>query len=65
LGAHNYRVQLVGLYERREKGLPRGQTLVAYIEWEDFEQRWTLYTLGSSDSLQQGAERAEVWRDEN
>ena len=63
--AYKYRVGLFGSYERGEKGLPRGQTLVSNIEWEEFGHRWKLGTLESSGSLPQGAEKAEVWRNEN
>jgi hypothetical protein len=45
--------------------LPRGQTLVSDIEWEDFEHRWKLDTLEQSESLPPGAQKAEVWRNEN
>jgi hypothetical protein len=45
--------------------LPRRQTLVSDIEWEDFEHRWKLDTLEPSESLPRGAEKAEVWRNEN
>jgi hypothetical protein len=45
--------------------LPRGQTLVSYIEWEDFGQNWKIDTLEPSESLPQRAEKAEVWRNEN
>lgn len=40
-------------------------TLVSYIEWEDFGHPWKIDTLEPSESLPQGAEQAEVWRDEN
>ncbi len=45
--------------------MPRGQALVSYIEWEDFEHNWKIDTLEASESLPQGAESAEVWRSEN
>ena len=45
--------------------MPRGQTLVSYIEWEDFGQNWKIDTLEPSESLPQRAEKAEVWRNEN
>jgi hypothetical protein len=45
--------------------LPRGQTLVSYIEWEDFGHNWKIDTLEPSESLPQRAEKAEVWRNEN
>src|SRR5215207_4884048 len=50
---------------RREENLPKGPTLDSYIEWEHFDHRWKLDTLEPSESLPRGAERAEVWRDEN
>jgi hypothetical protein len=45
--------------------LPRGQGLVSYIEWEDFGHKWKIETLEPSEWLPQGAEKAEVWRNEN
>jgi hypothetical protein len=45
--------------------LPRGQTLLSYIEWEDFGHNWKIDTLESSESLPQGAEKAEVRRNED
>ncbi len=45
--------------------MPRGQTLLSYIEWEDFGHNWKIDTLEPSESLPQGAEKAEVWRNEN
>jgi len=56
---------LVGdVNEEKEEALPRDQTLVSYIEWEDFRHRWKIDTLEPSESLPQGAAKAEVWRDE-
>ena len=45
--------------------MPRGQTLVSYIEWENFGHRWKIESLEPSESLPQGAEKVEVWRNEN
>jgi hypothetical protein len=45
--------------------LPHGQSLASYIEWEDFGHNWEIETLEPSESLPQGAEKAEVWRNEN
>jgi hypothetical protein len=45
--------------------LAKGPTLVSYIEWEDFGHPWKIDKLEPSESLPQGAEQAEVWRDEN
>jgi hypothetical protein len=51
--------------EEKEEALPRGQTLVSYIEWEDFGHRWKVDKLEPSESLPQGAAKAEVWRNES
>jgi len=45
--------------------LPREQTLVSYIEWEDFGHKWKIDTLEPSESLSQGAEKAEIWHNEH
>jgi hypothetical protein len=64
-GSHYYRVDWSGaVAEEKEEVLSRGQTLISYNEWEDFGQRWKIDTLESSGSLPQGAEKAEVWRNE-
>src|SRR3954447_17159008 len=51
--------------EEKEEALPRGQTLVSYIEWEEFEHSWKIDKLEPSESLPQGAAKAEVWRNES
>lgn len=39
-------------------------TLVSYIEWDSFGRGWKLKTLKPSESLPPGAEKAEVWRND-
>jgi hypothetical protein len=39
--------------------------LLSFIEWEDFGHNWKIDTLEPSESLPQGAEKAEVWRNED
>jgi hypothetical protein len=56
---------LVAVDFRKEGALAKGPTLISYIEWEDFGHRWKIDTLEPSESLPQGAEKAEVWRNEN
>jgi hypothetical protein len=51
--------------EEKEEALPRGQTLVSYIEWEDFGHSWKIDKLEPSESLPHGAAKAEVWRNES
>src|SRR4051812_21515208 len=51
--------------EEKEEGLPTGQTLVSYIEWEDFSHSWKIDKLEPSESLPQGVAKAEVWRNES
>jgi hypothetical protein len=56
---------LVAVDFRKEGSLAKGPTLISYIEWEDFGHQWKIDTLEPSEWLPQGAEKAEVWRDEN
>ena len=45
--------------------LTKGPTLVSYIEWENFRHKWKIEKLEPSESLPRGAEKAEVWRDDD
>ncbi len=45
--------------------MARGPTLLSYIEWEHFGGRWKIDKLELSKTLPKGAERVEVWRDED
>ena len=45
--------------------MPRGQSFASYIEWEYFGHDWEIDTLELSESLPQGVEKAEVWRNEH
>jgi hypothetical protein len=55
---HNYRVELVGLYKRGERGKVAKRTDAhLYIDWEDFRQRWKFEKLKPSKLLPQGVER--------
>ena len=40
-------------------------TLISYIEWEHLYGGWKIEKLKWSESLPQGAEKVEVWRDED
>lgn len=35
------------------------------IEWEEFQRSWNIERLTKPDALPPGAEKAEVWRDDN
>jgi hypothetical protein len=45
--------------------LAKDPTLISYIEWEHFSSAWKIEKLEPSEDLPRGAEKAEVWRDEN
>jgi hypothetical protein len=49
----------------QEKGLAEGPTLISYIEWEHFGGPWKIEMLEPSQDLPPGAEKAEVWRNED
>ncbi len=40
-------------------------TLISYIEWEHFGSAWKIEKLEPSEDLPRGAEKAEIWRDED